>query len=49
LSETSAQPEPQPKRANLARSRRQRLIAKQAKAARNVKLFNLLKAGVPIA
>ena len=48
MSETSAQPEPQPNRAKLARSRRQRLIAKQAKAARNVKLFNLLKSGVPI-
>jgi hypothetical protein len=49
LSETPLTPEPQPKRAKLARSRRQRLIAKQAKASRNVKLFNLLKAGMSIA
>ena len=49
MSETSAQPEAKPNRSKLARSRRQRLAARQAKAARNVKLFNLLKAGVPIA
>ena len=49
LSETPAGPETQPKRAKLARSRRRRLAARQAKAARNVKVFNLLKAGVPIA
>jgi hypothetical protein len=49
VSDLAAKPEPQPKRAKLARSRRRRLIAKQAKAARNVKLFNLLKAGMSIA
>jgi hypothetical protein len=49
LSETSAEPEPAPKRAKLDRSRRQRLEARQAKAERNVRLFNLLKSGVPIA
>ena len=49
MSETSAEPEAKPNRAKLDRSRRRRLKARQAKAARNVKLFNLLKAGVPIA
>lgn len=49
MSETTARPEPQPKRAKLDSSRRLRLAARQAKAARNVKVFNLLKAGVPIA
>jgi hypothetical protein len=49
LSETSAEAESKPKRAKQARSRRRRLEARQAKAGRNVKLFNLLKAGVPIA
>lgn len=49
LSETPAKPEPKPKRATYARSRRRRLAARRAKAARNVKLFNLLKPGVPIA
>jgi hypothetical protein len=49
LSETSAEPESKPKRAKLGRSRRRRLEARQAKAERNVRLFNLLKAGVPIA
>ena len=49
MSETSAEPEPQPKRAKLARSRRRRLKARREKVARNVKLFNLLKACVPIA
>ena len=49
MSETEAQPEPAPKRAKLDRSRRLRLAAKQAKAERSVRLFNLLKAGVPIA
>jgi hypothetical protein len=44
--ERQSKPQPATK---LARSRRQRLIAKQAKAARNVKLFNLLKAGMPVA
>ncbi len=49
MSDTSAEPEAKPKRAKLDRSRRRRVEARQAKAARNVKLFNLLKAGVPIA
>ncbi len=49
MSDTSAELESQPKRAKLDSSRRLRLAARQAKAARNVKLFNLLKAGVPIA
>jgi len=49
LSDLAAKPEPQPKRAKLARARRQRLETRQAKAARNVKFFNLLKAGVPVA
>ena len=49
LSETSAEPEPQPKRAKLARSRRRRREAREAKAERDVRLFNLLKSGVPIA
>ena len=49
MSDASTDPKPQPKRATAARSRRQRLAARQAKAERNVKLFNLLKAGVPIA
>jgi DNA-binding CsgD family transcriptional regulator len=49
LSETLAEPEAKSKRAKLARSRRRRLEARQAKAERNVKLFNLLKSGVPIA
>jgi hypothetical protein len=47
LSDLAAQP--QPKRAKLSRSRRRRLLAKQAKAGRNVKLFNLLKAGMSTA
>jgi hypothetical protein len=49
LSKTAATPEPEPKRVKLDRSRRQRLEARQAKAERNVRLFNLLKSGVPIA
>jgi hypothetical protein len=49
LSKTAAKPEPEPKRAKLDRSRRQRLEARQAKAERNVRQFNLLKSGVPIA
>jgi DNA-binding CsgD family transcriptional regulator len=49
LSKTAAKPEPAPKRAKLDRSRRQRLAARQVKAERNVRLFNLLKSGVPIA
>ena len=49
MSKTAATPEPEPKRVKLDRSRRQRLEARQAKAERNVKLFNLLKSGVPIA
>jgi hypothetical protein len=49
LSQTPAQSEFSPKRAKLARSRRRRLEARQARAERNVKLFNLLKSGVPIA
>ncbi len=49
MSKTAAKPEPEPKRAKLDRSRRQRLEARQAKAERNVRLFNLLKSGVPIA
>jgi hypothetical protein len=49
LSETEAKPNPDPKRAKLARSRRRRLEARRAKAERNVKLFNLLKSGAPIA
>jgi hypothetical protein len=49
LSEPAATPEPEPRRAKLDRSRRQRLEARQAKAERNVRLFNLLKAGMPIA
>ena len=49
MSDTSAESESQPKRVKLDRSRRRRLAARQAKAARNVKLFNLLEAGVPIA
>ena len=49
MSGTPAQPEPAPRRAKLGRSRRRRLEARQAKAERNVRLFNLLKAGVPIA
>jgi hypothetical protein len=49
LSETFVEAKRQPKRAKLDRSRRNRLKARQAKAARSVKLFNLLKAGVPIA
>jgi hypothetical protein len=49
LSKTAAKPEPEPRRAKLDRSRRQRLEARQAKAERNVRLFNLLKSGAPIA
>ena len=49
MSQTPAQSEFSPKRAKLARSRRRRLEARQARAERNVKLFNLLKSGVPIA
>ena len=49
MSKTAATPEPEPKRVKLDRSRRQRLEARQAKAERNVRLFNLLKSGVPIA
>jgi hypothetical protein len=49
LSETSAEPLVKPNRAKFALSRRLRLQARQAKAARNLKLFNLLKAGAPIA
>ena len=49
MSQTSAEPEAKPKRAKRDRSRRRRLEARQAKAARNVRLFNLLKAGVPVA
>ncbi len=49
MSETSAETQVQPKRAKSARSRRLRLEARQAKAVRNVRLFNLLKSGVPIA
>jgi len=49
LSETTAEPDSKAKRVKLDHSRRRRLEARQAKAARNIKLFNLLKAGVPIA
>jgi hypothetical protein len=49
MSETAAEPEVKPKRAKLLRSRRRRLAARQAKAERGVRLFNLLKSGVPIA
>ncbi len=49
MSKTAAKPDPEPRRAKLDRSRRQRLEARQAKAERNVRLFNLLKAGMPIA
>jgi hypothetical protein len=49
LSETSAEPEVQPKRVKQARSRRRRLEARETKAVRDVRLFNLLKSGVPIA
>ncbi len=49
MSETSAEPAAKSKRAKLARSRRRRLKARQAKAARTVKLFTLLKSGMPIA
>jgi DNA-binding CsgD family transcriptional regulator len=49
LSETSAETESKPKRAKLDRSRRRRLEARKTKAERNVRLFNLLKSGVPIA
>jgi hypothetical protein len=49
LSETSAETESKPKRAKLDRSRRRRLAAQKTKAERNVRLFNLLKSGVPIA
>ncbi len=49
MSKTAAKPEPEPRRSKLDRSRRQRLEARQAKAERNVRLFNLLKSGVPIA
>jgi DNA-binding CsgD family transcriptional regulator len=49
LSETFAEPLAKPNRAKLDYSRRRRLQARQAKAERSVKLFNLLKAGVPIA
>ena len=49
MSETSAEPEVQPKRVKQARSRRRRLEARETKAVRDVRLFNLLKSGVPIA
>jgi len=49
LSDLVAKPESRAKRAKATRSRRRRLAARQARAARNVKLFNLLKSGVPIA
>ena len=49
LVQDSRQARPRTERAKLDRSRRQRLEARQAKAERNVRLFNLLKAGVPIA
>ena len=49
MSETSAEPEVQPKRVKRARSRRRRLEARETKAVRDVRLFNLLKSGVPIA
>jgi hypothetical protein len=49
LSETSAESEPQPKRAKHARSRSRRLAAREAKAERDIRLFVLLKSGVPIA
>ena len=42
-------PNPDPSAPQPNRARRLRLAARQAKAARNVKLFNLLKAGMPIA
>lgn len=49
MSDTPAERPSEPTRGKLARSRRRRLQARQAKAERNVKLFNLLKSGVPIA
>ncbi len=49
MSKKAAKPEPEPKGCKLDRSRRQRLEARQAKAERNVRLFNLLKAGAPMA
>ena len=47
MSETSANPNVEPKRAKLARSRRHRHEAREAKATRDVRLFNLLKSRVP--
>ena len=49
MSDISASPNPEPKRAKLARSRRRRHEAREAKATRDVRLLNLLKSGVPIA
>lgn len=49
MSKTLAEPEATPNRAKQARSRRRRLEARQAKAERGVRLFDLLKAGMPIA
>jgi hypothetical protein len=47
LSNKAATPEAAPKRRS-ARARVGRIEARRAKAARNVRLFNLLKAGVPM-
>jgi hypothetical protein len=48
LSNGTATPEAEPKRPD-SRSRAQRFEARRAKAERNLRLFNLLKAGVPVA
>ncbi|MGD0640648.1 MAG: hypothetical protein ABSC22_07865 [Roseiarcus sp.] len=48
MSNKAAQPEPEPKRP-AARARAGRIESRRAKAARNLRLFNLLKAGVSVA
>jgi len=48
LSKKAAKSEPEPKRPN-TRARVGRIEARRAKAERNLRLFNLLKAGVPVA